>query len=83
MAQLNKFRTIMQSIVLIAVPLVLVASQPDLKNTLTIAALFCILMYVAGLSYKIIGGVLIIGIPLAVIYLVLVTQTNLPIINDY
>lgn len=80
---LNKLRTILKSIVLIAIPLILVASQPDLKNTLTIAALFCILMYLAGLSYKIIGGVLLIGIPLVVIYLVLVTQTNLPIINDY
>ncbi len=71
------------SLILISIPLALVYSQPDMKNTLTIAALFCILMYVAGLSYKIIGGVLLIGIPLAVIYLVLVTQTNLPIINDY
>lgn len=81
--ELNKLKTIGKSLILISIPLALVYSQPDMKNTLTIAALFCILMYVAGLSYKIIGGVLLIGIPLAVIYLVLVTQTNLPIINDY
>ena len=81
--ELNKLKTIVKSLILISIPLALVYSQPDMKNTLTIAALFCILMYVAGLSYKIIGGVLLIGIPLAVIYLVLVTQTNLPIINDY
>ena len=81
--ELSKLKTIGKSLILISIPLALVYSQPDMKNTLTIAALFCILMYVAGLSYKIIGGVLLIGIPLAVIYLVLVTQTNLPIINDY
>ena len=81
--ELNKLKTIGKSLILISIPLALVYSQPDMKNTLTIAALFCILMYVAGLSYKIIGGVLLIGVPLAVIYLVLVTQTNLPIINDY
>lgn len=81
--ELNKLKTIGKSLILISIPLALVYSQPDMKNTLTIAALFCILMYVAGLSYKIIGGVLLIGIPLAVIYLVLVTQTNLPIINNY
>ena len=81
--ELNRLKTIVKSLILISIPLALVYSQPDMKNTLTIAALFCILMYVAGLSYKIIGGVLLIGIPLAVIYLVLVTQTNLPIINDY
>ena len=81
--ELNRLKTILKSIILIGVPLVLIALQPDLKNTITIAALFCILMYLAGLSYKIIGGVLVIGIPLVIIYLVLVTQTNLPIINDY
>lgn len=81
--ELNKLKTILKSIVLIGGPLVLIALQPDLKNTITIATLFCILMYLAGLSYKIIGGVLVIGIPLVIIYLVLVTQTNLPIINDY
>lgn len=81
--ELNKFRTILKSVILIGIPLVLIAMQPDLKNTITIAALFCILMYLAGLSYKIIGGILLIGVPLAVIYLVLVTQTNLPIINKY
>lgn len=80
---LNKLKTIVKSLILIGIPLALVFKQPDLKNTLTLAALFCILMYIAGLSYKIIGGVLLVGIPLAVIYLVLVTQTNLPIINDY
>lgn len=81
--ELNKFKTILKSIVLVGIPLILIALQPDLKNTITIAALFCILMYLAGLSYKIIGGVLVIGVPLVIIYLVLVTQTNLPIINDY
>ena len=80
---LNKLKTILKSIALIGAPLVMIALQPDLKNTITIAALFCILMYLAGLSYKIIGGILVIGVPLVIIYLVLVTQTNLPIINDY
>ena len=81
--ELNKLKTIFKSIMLIGAPLVLIALQPDLKNTITIAAIFCILMYLAGLSYKIIGGVLLIGVPFVIIYLVLVTQTNLPIINDY
>ena len=81
--ELNKLKTILKSIVLIGAPLILIAVQPDLKNTITIAALFCILMYLAGLSYKIIGGILVIGVPLVIIYLVLVTQTNLPIIHDF
>ncbi len=37
---LNTFRTIAKAVVLIAVPLVLVFKQPDLKNTITIAVIF-------------------------------------------
>ena len=81
--EINQFKTIIKSILLIGFPLLLILIQPDLKNTITLAAIFCILMYLAGLSYKIIAGILVIGIPLIIIYLVLVTQTDLPIINDY
>ena len=35
--------------------------QPDLKNTITVMVLFCFMMYVAGLSYKVIAVVLASG----------------------
>ncbi|MCI8593188.1 MAG: FtsW/RodA/SpoVE family cell cycle protein [Lachnospiraceae bacterium] len=80
---LNTIKTIFMSLVLLALPLTLVLIQPDLKNTITLIAVFCLLIYVAGLSYKIIGGTFLVVIPLLIIYLVLVTQTDLPIIKDY
>ncbi len=80
---LNTFRTIAKAVVLIAVPLVLVFKQPDLKNTITIAVIFCILIYIAGSSYKIIGGTILIVVPLIAVLLLLITQTDLPIINEY
>ncbi len=80
---LNTFRTIIKALILLAVPLLLVIRQPDLKNTITITVLFCIIMYVAGLSYKIIGGVVLVGVPLAFVTLFLITQTDLKIIDDY
>lgn len=80
---INKPKTIIKSILLLALPLVLVLIQPDLKNTITIIALFCILYYVAGLSYKIIGGVLLAIIPLAVIFLSIVVQPNQNLIRNY
>ena len=48
---LNTLRTIVKSIILLAVPLALIYIQPDLKNTLTIVILFCMIIYMAGLSY--------------------------------
>lgn len=62
---INSFKTIVRAVVLIAVPLFFVFEQPDLKNTITICILFCILIYAAGLSYKIIGRFFMIVIPLA------------------
>jgi rod shape determining protein RodA len=81
--ELNTFRTLMKSIVLLSVPLILIYIQPDLKNTITVTVLFCVLLYITGLSYKIIGGVLLVTIPLLVVFLLLVTQTDTNLIKDY
>ena len=80
---LNTFRTIMKSVILLAIPLMLIYLQPDMKNTITIIALFCILIYSAGLSYKIIGGIILITIPLIIIFLSIVVQPDQKLIKDY
>ena len=67
---LNTLRTLVKAVVLIAIPLSLILSQPDLKNTITVAILFCIMIYVAGLSYKIIGSILLIAVPMAIVFFV-------------
>lgn len=80
---LNTFRTIAKAVVLLAVPLFLIYEQPDMKNTIMILALFCILIYIAGISYRIIGGALLIAIPLMIIFLVIVVQPDQKLIQDY
>ena len=80
---LNTWKTILASVALLAVPLVLIKIQPDLKNTITVTVVFCLLMYVAGLSYKIIGVILGIAIPLVIAAFVLITQTDIKIIDSY
>ena len=80
---LNTLTTIIKSIVLMAIPVGLVAVQPDLKNAITLTILFCIIMYAAGLAYKIIGKVILIVVPVFLVIFVLITQTDLPILDDY
>lgn len=80
---LNTLRTLVKAAVLLAVPLVLIYIQPDLKNTITIVILFCMIIYMAGLSYKIIGGALLVSVPLAVVLLFIVMQPNQKLIPDY
>lgn len=80
---LNNLRTIITAALLLAPTLVLILLQPDLSTTISIAVVFCIVMYVAGLSYKFIGTVLAIFIPVAVIFISIVVQPNQPFLNDY
>ena len=49
---LNTLKTILKAVGLIAAPLILIVLQPDLKNTITLAVVFCLLMYAAGLKYR-------------------------------
>jgi len=80
---LNTAKTIFSSVLLLAVPLFLILDQPDLKNTITVAIVFCVMMYIAGLSYKIIGGILVVAIPLLIVSMFLITKTDIKIIDDY
>lgn len=80
---LNTLRTIVKAVVLLAIPLSLILSQPDLKNTITVAILFCIMIYIAGLSYKIIGGILLISVPMVIVFLFIVVQPDQKLLDDY
>ncbi|MBP3913455.1 MAG: FtsW/RodA/SpoVE family cell cycle protein [Lachnospiraceae bacterium] len=80
---LNSFTTVLRSLLLIALPLILILSQPDLKNTITVAVLFAVMYYIAGLSYKYIFGVLCIFVPVIIIFMSIVVQPDQTLIKDY
>ena len=80
---LNTFRVLAETAVLLAVHLALIYIQPDMKNTITVIVVVCILLYVAGLSYKIIGGAVLIVVPLVIIFLSIVVQPDQKLIHDY
>ena len=80
---LNTPKTLGLSAILLAVPLFLILQQPDLKNTITVIVIFCIMIYIAGLSYKIIGGALLIAVPLLIIFLSIVVQPDQKLLKDY
>lgn len=80
---LNTVRTIVTAVILLAPTLLLIVSQPDLSTTISVALVFCVLMYLGGLSYKFIGTLLAILIPTAVIFISIVIQPNQPFLKDY
>lgn len=81
--KLNTFKYISLCVILFAIPAVLVAKQPDLSTTIMICLIFATIMFVAGLSYKVVAGVLAVAIPLAVILISLILQPDQQIIRDY
>ena len=81
--KINSVKVIVSSFVLLAIPLFLIYKQPNLSNTLCIAALFCILMYIGGLSYKFIGTALAIAIPAAIIVVSIAVMPNQPFLKEY
>ncbi|WP_330512107.1 FtsW/RodA/SpoVE family cell cycle protein [Luxibacter massiliensis] len=79
----NNKKTIIQAAALILPSLILIYKQPNLSNTICLAALFCIMLYLGGLSYKFIGTVLAIVIPTGALFLSIVVQPNQPFLKDY
>ena len=80
---INSFLIVAVSIVLFAIPAILVLKQPDLSTTLVICIIFAVIMFVSNISYKLILGVLAIAIPVFVILIYLIIQPDQKIVNDY
>ena len=71
---LNTIKVLASSFLLVGVPLVFILTQPDLSTTIVSAIIFVVLLFIAGLSYKIIVSVLAIVAPVAIVLLVYVVQ---------
>lgn len=81
--KLNRLWVLACTVLLVMPPLALVIDQPDLSTTILIAVLFCALLFVGGLSWKIIAGVLAVAVPAVLIFLSIVIQPDQTLIKDY
>ncbi len=81
--KLNTPKVLFASFALAAVPLGLIVMQPDLSTTIVTTLIFVTLLFVAGLSYKIVAGVLSVSIPSAIILFTLLIQDKIPFIRQY
>lgn len=79
----NRPKTIIGAFILVGIPLILIKKEPDLSTTIVTALIFLVLLFMAGLSYKIIVTVLVILIPSAVVFLAIVIQPNQKLLDNY
>ena len=73
--EINNPKFIVQTAILAAVPLALIVKEPDLSTTIVTFLIIASMMFITGLSYKLVGIVLGITIPsIAILLLVIVNQ---------
>ncbi len=81
--KINSFKMIVACLGLFAVPWYLVYKQPDLSTSIVLVAVFCVIMFLGGISYKLIGAVLLMLIPAVAILFTLAMQPGENILKDY
>nr|WP_034908487.1 FtsW/RodA/SpoVE family cell cycle protein [[Eubacterium] cellulosolvens] len=82
-SELSTWRRIFRSLLYLGLPLFMILNQPDLKNTITMTIVFSCMYFAAGLSYRKIGLIVMVIVPLVVGAVFLIVKTDLPIIDDY
>lgn len=80
---INTLRTIIIAGVFAAIPLFLIIKEPDLSTTIVTLMIICVMMYVAGLSYKIVGPVVVLGALAIIVLLYLVSREGQTILSEY
>lgn len=80
---LNTFKTIAGVTLFTGVIFGLIFIEPDLSTTIVIFLTFCAIMFLSGIHYKIITGVLIISLPVICILGYYVTQPGNVILKGY
>ncbi len=81
--KLNTWQMLLASVILAGIPLLLIVKEPDLSTTIIVTLVFITMLYVAGLSYKIILPILAICIPAAVISIILMLREQFPFLQPY
>ncbi|MCR5421846.1 MAG: FtsW/RodA/SpoVE family cell cycle protein [Lachnospiraceae bacterium] len=80
---LNTFRIIISCVMLIIPPFILIFKQPDLSTSIMILIIFAVLMFLGGLSYKVIMVTLAISVPAIIVLLNMILTPGQNIVNDY
>lgn len=80
---LNTIKILAFSFVLAGIPLLLIKKQPDLSTTIVTALIFVALLFIAGLSYKIVIGVLAVSVPAVIIFISMVLRPDQKLLDPY
>ena len=80
---LKKWRNIFLSFALTAVPLLLIVAEPDLSTTLLTTCIFIVSMFIGGISYKKIGIIIAVIVPIAIGLVIYIQTPNQKLLKTY
>lgn len=81
--RIHEKKVLIEAVLLMLPSLILIHEQPNLSNTICLAALFCLIVFTAGLSYKFIAGVLAVVLPVGIIFISIVVQPDQKLLEPY
>ena len=79
---INTFKIIAACILLVLVPWVMIAKQPDLSTSIVVLVIFCVVMFAGGISYKLVFSVLAVAVPTVVIVVYLAISPEPNFVNE-
>ncbi|WP_026487823.1 FtsW/RodA/SpoVE family cell cycle protein [Butyrivibrio sp. XBB1001] len=81
--RIKSFGFVLVCLVLLALPLGLIAMQPDLSTCIMVMMIFSSIMFVAGISWKIVIAVLSVSIPSVLFVIYNAVQGESSLLHDY
>lgn len=82
-SSLNSIRTIFLALLLLGLPLFLIYKEPDLSTTIMVIITFSLMLFVGGLSYKIVFTLLGLGIPMGIAFFSIILSDDNTILRGY
>ena len=80
---LSSFKRIIQSLIIVAIPIFFIYKQPNLSTSILTLLLFSSMYFVAGLDYKIILGILAVLIPGVAVFFSLILKPGQTLLQEY
>lgn len=80
---LNSVTVLFGAILLLVPPLFLVYKEPDLSTTIMLVITLAVMLFVGGLSYKIVFAILGVSIPVGIVFFSLILQDDGSILEGY
>lgn len=81
--EMGTFRIVGSCIVLFVPSIYLILKQPDLSTSIMVTILFCVIMFVGGVSWKYVILAVSVAVPAFIIALTLILQPEQHIINEF